>query len=280
MHTSHALYSSDQTKATFPEATSAMANQPGYVGDDAIMSPCPAIPVSIMPKTGAFPGHIHEEILRLTGATSLPSPSRMQTFIEAYFKHIYYRAPVIDRSDLQGEAPSTLLLQAICMIGSQLRYPREQSPLAISEEYYLKVKTLLFTGHEINNFMVLKALCILCFWFVPPPVVVSLDGAWHWLGVAIRHAYQMGLHRESTCSKISNPGVARRIMWFLFVSMSSNRVRRVCNKFYHRLKTHSRLRLLGVLRCSNVMISTWSRCHLMISKSRIRPRNCSSSTSS
>jgi hypothetical protein len=46
-----------------------------------------------------------------------------------------------------------------------------------------------------------------------------LDSSYQWLGMAIRLAYQMGLHRESTYSKLENPGSARRIMWSLYVSI-------------------------------------------------------------
>ncbi|RMJ26354.1 putative transcription factor [Aspergillus sp. HF37] len=170
-----------------------------------------------MPKAGSFPEHVHNEILRVTDATSLPPPSKIQVFADTYFKHLYHIAPVIDRADLLVEEPSILLLQAICLIGSQLRYPRDQSPTLLSESYYLKIKTLIYAKHEHDNFVILKTLCILCFWIITPPVVVSLDSSYHWLGVAVRLAYQMGLHRESSYSKLSNPGATRRIMWFLFV---------------------------------------------------------------
>lgn len=176
----------------------------------------------VIPDAGSFPEHIHNEILRVTDAKSLPPPSKVQVFADTYFKQLYHIAPVIDRADLAVEEPSILLLQAVCLIGSQLRYPRDQSPTLLSESCYLKIKTLIYTKHEHDNFAILKTLCFLCFWVVTPPVVVSLDSSYHWLGVAVRLAYQMGLHRESSYSKLSNPGAARRIIWFLFVSLGSS----------------------------------------------------------
>ena len=185
------------------------------------MSSSSSAPTYVMLNAGSFPEHIHEEILRVTNATSLPPPSKVQVFADTYFKHLYHIAPVVDRADLAVEEQSILLLQAICLIGSQLRYPRDQSPTVMSESCYLKIKTLIYMKHEHDNFAILKTLCILCFWIVTPPVVVSLDSSYHWLGVAVRLAYQMGLHRESSYSKLFNPGAARRITWFLFVSVSS-----------------------------------------------------------
>lgn len=214
-----------QTENARDAATWVAPSQAGYVGEHSVMSSCPSIPASSMSQIGTFPKHVREEILRVTGATSLPSPSKIQAFTDAYFKHLHHRAPIIDREDLVVGEPSILLLQAICLIGSCLRHPKDQSAVALSEQYYLKVKTLLYTNHETDNFIILKAFCILCFWNVISPVVVSLDGAWHWLGVAVRLAYHMGLHRESTYPKIPNPGASRRIMWFLFVSFKPADVR-------------------------------------------------------
>ncbi|KAJ5414669.1 hypothetical protein N7509_001296 [Penicillium cosmopolitanum] len=147
---------------------------------------------------------------------SLPSQSKFQVFTETYFMHLYHMAPVIDRADLAVEQPSDLLILAISLIGSQLRYPRDQPPTLLSESYYLKIKTLLYAKHEHDKLAILKTLCILCFWVITPPVVVSLDSSYHWLGVAVRLAYQMGLHRESSYLKLSNPGAARRLVWFIF----------------------------------------------------------------
>lgn len=183
------------------------------------MSPSISVPASGMPKDGTFPEHVHNEILRVTGATTLPPTSKVRVFVDVYFKHLYHLAPVVDRGDLLIKEPSVLLQQAICLIGSQLRYPRDHCPVISSEQHYLKIKTLIYVKHEHDNFTILKTLCILCFWIVTPPVVVSLDSSYHWLGVAVRLAYQMGLHRESSYSKLLSPGVARRIMWFLFVSV-------------------------------------------------------------
>lgn len=201
------------------QTISSPLDQSGYIGEQSLMSFSSSAPRCAMANTGSFPEHIHDEILRVTGAVSVPSPPKVQVFADTYFQHLYHIAPVIDRADLAAQGASILLQQVICLIGSQLRYPRDhQSPTPLSESCYLKIKTLIYTKQEHDNLALLKTLCILCFWIVTPPMVVTLDSSYHWLGVAVRLAYQMGLHRESRYSKFSNPGVVRRIMWFLFVS--------------------------------------------------------------
>lgn len=213
---------SEQPHPTRGQSTSTRANidQSGFIGELSLMSSSSSssVPVSMISDSGSFPAEISHEILKLTNATCLPPSSKIKVFTDTYFMHLYHIAPIIDRSDMAVANPSILLLQAMCLIGSQLRYPRDQSPTLMSESYYLKIKTLIFTKYESDHFAILKTLCILCFWIITPPVVVSLDASYHWLGVAVRLAYQIGLHRQSSYSKLSNPGAARRIMWFLFVS--------------------------------------------------------------
>jgi hypothetical protein len=207
-----------QIEYTHHQAFRQHLDQPGYIGEQSLMSSSSSISVPTILESGSFSEHVHGQILKVTNAIDLPSRSKFQIFTETYFTHLYHVAPVIDRADLAVDKPSALLLLAICLIGSQLRYPRDQSPTLLSESYYLKIKTLIYAKHEHDKLAILKTLCILCFWIITPPVVVSLDSSYHWLGVAVRLAYQMGLHRESSYMKLSNPAAARRLMWFIFVS--------------------------------------------------------------
>lgn len=207
-----------QTQDSHDQEMRHQPDQPGYIGEQSLMSSSSSISVTATSNYGSFPEHIHSEIIKVTNATSLPSRSKVQVFTETYFTHLYHMAPVIDRADLAIEKPSALVLLAICLIGSQLRYPRDQCPTRLSESYYLKIKTLIYAKQEHDKLAILKTLCILCFWVITPPVVVSLDSSYHWLGVAVRLVYQMGLHRESSYLRLSNPGASRRLVWFIFVS--------------------------------------------------------------
>lgn len=185
-----------------------------------MLNPFPLVS-SALRKVGTYSEKVNTEFLRVTGAASLPPKAMVDALVDAYFTHVYHRCPVVDRRDLQVEPPSILLAQSLCLVGALLRHPKEASPLATSEEFYVKAKTLLHVNHEKDSIVTLKALCLIAFWNVTPPTVVSLDCSWHWLGVIIRQIYQMGLHQESTYHKIPNPGNARRIAWYAFVRLVS-----------------------------------------------------------
>jgi hypothetical protein len=170
---------------------------------------------------GVARGRFSRELLKAMEATTLSPRVKVEALADTYFQHLYHRAPVIDRDDLFREQPSELICQTLCLMGSILRHPGIQSPLEESDEYYCKTKALLFANYEADHHQVLKALCLLSFRNITPPRVLSLESAYQWLGMATRLGYQMGLHRESTYSKLENPGNARRIIWTLCVSGST-----------------------------------------------------------
>ncbi|KAF4834937.1 Acetamidase regulatory protein [Colletotrichum tropicale] len=155
-------------------------------------------------------------ILRLTQADVLPRPALLRALIDAYFEHVYPLYPVIDREDVLGPAPSTLLLQAASMVGCLMRRGPESMELCRSQ--YEKVKTLIHLNHEADTLVLLKSLCLMTCYSVMSTDLVTLDGPWHWLGVALRMALQMGLHHRSTHDRHTNPGCLRRIFWQLVTS--------------------------------------------------------------
>ena len=193
--------------------------QSGYIGEHSLFAgPKPAESVSLA-RTSKSNEKVHEQFLKTTGALIPPLPPLLEAATASYFSHVAHRIPVVDHGDLLIERPSILLLHALTLVHALLRHPKDFSKFDSSEEIYLKLKTLLFVNHEKDNLTTLKALCLLHAWNKAPPVVVTLDGPWHWVGVTIRLAFQMGLHRESTYSKIKNPAGARRVAWYLFVSV-------------------------------------------------------------
>ncbi|KIW31828.1 uncharacterized protein PV07_03421 [Cladophialophora immunda] len=171
----------------------------------------------VNPTVGNVSDLVNRQLLEATAATTLPPPLMVEALTEAFFMHLHPRMPIVDRADVEVAAPSIVLIQALCMVGSLIRHPKGSSPLAETELLYAKVKALLQAGVEKDNLTTLKALCLFSCWNVTPPSVVSLDCAWFWLGATIRFALHMGLHQESTVSKYQSPA-ARRIAWYLFAS--------------------------------------------------------------
>lgn len=134
-----------------------------------------------------------------TEADRLPPQPRIDALASTYFKYLYHRVPVVSHSDILSPCPSQLLQQAVCLAGSMLRHPETPQGTIQSEQYYVNAKTLFYNNHEKDPMTVLKALCLLSLWNMTPPAVITIDCSWNWLGLAIRLAFQMGLHKETTC---------------------------------------------------------------------------------
>ncbi len=76
-----------------------------------------------------------------------------------------------------------------------MRQTDDQGDFALSKTLYDECKTLLATNYEQDPLTLLKTISILPIWSPNSPTLVNLDGPWHWSGVAIRLAFQLGLHK-------------------------------------------------------------------------------------
>ena len=197
--------------------TDTPSSQPGFLGELSVMSSeSPLVSESAM-GLGSYSRSVNDQILLATGAASLPPRPMIEALSEAYFHYLSHRTPVVDRSDIWTEQPSTLLMQSICMAGSMLRHPKTVTSLAETEQLYVKAKTLFHVNYEPDKLTCLKAICLIGLWNVTPPSIVTIDCTWSWMGLATRLALQMGLHQESTYLRTASPGPARRVAWYLFV---------------------------------------------------------------
>lgn len=163
--------------------------------------------------------HSYEAMaLVATQADKLPPQPIIDALAGIYFQYLYHRIPVVNHSDLATPCSSTLLQQSVCLAGSVLRHPRTKNEASViqREKFYANAKFLFYTNHEKDPMNVLKSLCLFTMWNVTPPSVITFDCSWSWLGLALRLASQMGLHKESTYAKRSDPGAARRVAWFLY----------------------------------------------------------------
>lgn len=154
-------------------------------------------------------------ILDLTKAHVLPRPALLGALTDAYFKHVHPFYPVVEEDDLVGPEPSVLLQQVVCLAGSLALHDPESVKLCHSQ--YEKVKTLIYLNFEDDTLALLKTLCLMTCYSAVSTDQVTFDGPWHWLGMAIRMALQIGLHQSSTYERHANPGCLRRIFWQLVV---------------------------------------------------------------
>ncbi|KAK1676418.1 hypothetical protein BDP55DRAFT_661192 [Colletotrichum godetiae] len=158
----------------------------------------------------------NDAILRVTGASILPQLVLLQALKDSFFEHAAFYYSVVDPGDVSGPSASVLLQQAVCLAGSLMRHGKDSVDLASSQ--YEKVKTLVHVGFEPDQLTVLKALCLMSCWSPSSPYLVTLDGPWHWTGMASRMALQLGLQKQSSYINRQGAGSLRRIFWHLQTS--------------------------------------------------------------
>ncbi|KAL2831015.1 fungal-specific transcription factor domain-containing protein [Aspergillus pseudoustus] len=208
----HPLAPATQSESPKDPTASAEARNSfvGYLAEGSFLSN------TCGPEAGAMPTAADRAGLPAASSTlALPVDSLLDAFVDEYFVNLFPLLPVVDRSDTIGKERSLLLLQAVCVLGSHFRQNRQPS-IPSPESFYAKVKCLLDQHYEKNPLTTLKALCLIACRSADSPTVVSLDGPWHWLGVAMRYAFSMGLHREATYHDRPSAGICRRIWWHLF----------------------------------------------------------------
>ncbi|KAI1358054.1 hypothetical protein F5Y08DRAFT_322704 [Xylaria arbuscula] len=156
---------------------------------------------------------LHEAVLKSVKLNSAPRPVLIRAWADAYLKFIFHYCPVLEDKDLHGSNVSTTLGKAICLVGNLVRrIPRGPK---LADELYEEVKLLISINHGKDTVQTLKAICLLCLWSAKPSYPITLDGPWHWIAVAVRLAFQMGLHRECTYSNRPDAKYLRRIFWTL-----------------------------------------------------------------
>lgn len=158
----------------------------------------------------------------VNNTVALPPDALISAFVDAYFANLYPLVPVVEREDVVGDNRSLLLVQCLCLLGSHFRRPRLPA-IPSADAFYTRVKDLLNMNFEKNTLAILKALCLIACRSAESPTNVSLDSPWHWLGVATRYAFNMGLHREMTYQGRQAAGISRRIWWHLFVGARTSR---------------------------------------------------------
>ncbi|OQE25184.1 hypothetical protein PENSTE_c006G09677 [Penicillium steckii] len=204
------------TTAVPTQSSPATSDNQGYIGEFSVLSTQGPLSCESSGVVGVLSKSIETRIQESTGADQLPSRSMTEALSSLFFKYLYHRMPIIDHQDVVADCPSILLRQSLCLAGSVLRHPKSTKGLVESERFYSKAKILFYSNHEKDPLTILKSVCLLTLWTVTPPAVVTIDCGWSWLGLGIRFAFQIGLHRESTYAQRSSPGCARRIAWFLY----------------------------------------------------------------
>lgn len=141
---------------------------------------------------------------------------------DSFAENLGHWYPFVDISEIDLQT-SPLLGKALLLAGSLTRRIETVDDLQIPYALYQQAKEKINSSSGDDPMTLLQAITIIAYWSLRPPSVVSLDGPWHWAGLAMRLALQIGMHRESTYSRLQDPARCRLIWWHLMVSCSIDR---------------------------------------------------------
>ncbi|KAF9889824.1 hypothetical protein FE257_006914 [Aspergillus nanangensis] len=148
------------------------------------------------------------------------SLSLRKSYTEIVLRNCQTFCPALDQFLLSiPEMQNSLALQqAIGLIGSTF-----QPSLLYAENpatYYERAKILIQGGYEPNPLASLLTVMLFYWAAAAPPTIVSMNSVWWWMGVAVRQAQEIGLHRESRADRPlrvgESIGLQHRIWWTLF----------------------------------------------------------------
>ncbi|KAK6078440.1 fungal specific transcription factor domain-containing protein [Seiridium cupressi] len=156
-------------------------------------------------------------------AFQLPEKSVVDRLLAAYFKHVNPGFPVVDevlfmrqyQSRDPENPPSLLLLHSMLVVGAHVCFdqPNRES---LKATFFRRAKSLFDARFERNRDVIVQAALLLTWHADGPEDVIA--NAWYWLGIAVRTATGMGMHRDAEKSTLV-PHVKRmwrRVWWLLF----------------------------------------------------------------
>ncbi|KXH53925.1 hypothetical protein CSAL01_04024 [Colletotrichum salicis] len=170
------------TPAPSSELNTRVHQPEGFISHSSVMSYDSALePVAIH---DGLPPRImrHRDIvIKATQADILPSLALRKALTDAFFEYAAPYFPIVDAEE------------KICL----MRLRRS------------------CCNKRIDNMALLKTLCLMSCWAPASPYFVTLHGPWHWTGMAVWLAVQMGIHTQSNWAENDNAGYSRHIFWHL-----------------------------------------------------------------
>lgn len=149
-------------------------------------------------------------------------PVLLESYVETFLDYGFTWCPIFDKECLNPKSDlmqSSLLKHVLAVFGTSVKPPllEHKTP----SEHYQRAKILFYTNGEENPITRIRALMLFYWWSGSPPNLVSLDSNFWWMGVCIRLAQEVGLHREPSPAVLARSqetaGLRRRIWWTLFV---------------------------------------------------------------
>jgi hypothetical protein len=170
------------------------------------------------------------EFLVQKGAFVIPEPDLQAKLLRNYIFSIHPFMPILDLHSLfstvyEGQSNrqmSILLFQAIMFSGLAAADPEVsrnmgfQTTKEVREHFFNRVRLLYEFDVEPSELAVLQSLLLMSWWYGSPK---QRRHTWHWTGLALSVALNMGLHREPTGGRQTEEErhIRRRLWWSLYI---------------------------------------------------------------
>ncbi|TIB34834.1 hypothetical protein E3P86_02773 [Wallemia ichthyophaga] len=153
--------------------------------------------------------------------SKMPTPSTYGPLLDIFFRDLVQFFPFLERgsveSRLRNGTMSAFLVNAIC--GTAVRFvpPPDMNPVQASLPYIQQANTLLIELLRLPTTDTVAGLLLLSYCEFGQN---SESGLWQFSGMAIRMAFDLGLHNSTVDALFESPDEARRarlLFWTLFV---------------------------------------------------------------
>lgn len=152
----------------------------------------------------------------------LPPSTMVNELLSQYFRHINPGCPIVDEETFMTRykardttnPPSLLVLQSILMVGAHVSQDRSDRD-RLKATFFRRAKMLFDARFERNLDAMVQAALLLT-WHSEGIDDVGAN-VYHWVGVAIRIAHGLGMHRDNHCSTLMDHDkrIWRRLWWIL-----------------------------------------------------------------
>ncbi|BCS28599.1 Zn(II)2Cys6 transcription factor [Aspergillus puulaauensis] len=165
-----------------------------------------------------------EKLLRDRDLLFQPARRALCQLLDAYFKWFHPAFPVLEKvkflQQSSGKSSSLLVLNAVLMIAVTVCDEADLALLGVHGRYkarelfYNQARALYESDSDPDKLNNVVATFLISFWWGGPN---DQKDSWHWLGIAISSAQNLGMHRSTSKSHMSTQRVRmwRRIWWCL-----------------------------------------------------------------
>lgn len=157
-------------------------------------------------------------------ALKLPEKSLADELIQAYFSRINPGWPIVDEEDFMERYRCTdprkpvplLLLHSILLVGAHVSASRHKDYKSLKACFFRRAKMLMDARYEEDRKVYIQAALLMTWNCDHLEDIVS--NSWYWVGFAARTALGLGMHRDTSQSRMS--AVTKRewirLWWVLF----------------------------------------------------------------